>query len=220
MLRVARWISLGACVAIFAAPFATFFVACGGGAGAGASFSTSPAAGGPCATFTASLCGYLMTCRGVPYCGLPHCLADNTCAGFAALARALDAGAVSYDATAGATCLARFATDPCSFGALPASPQVFDVLARCPGALAPRLPRGAACLSSAECVAGLWCSNADVGCAGVCAPFALAGQGCGAGAPCADGLTCDATGARCTDRSRSRRSPAGRASPAETPGSS
>src|SRR5450432_182183 len=186
MTRAARWLSICACVALVAA--------CGGGAGAGASFSTSPAAGGPCATFTASLCGYLMTCRGVPYCGLPHCLADNECAGFSALARALDAGAVTYDAARGAACLARFASDPCSFGALPASLQVFDVLARCPGALAPRLPSGAACVSSAECASGLWCSNAGVGCAGVCAPFALAGQGCGAGAPCADGLTCDATG--------------------------
>jgi hypothetical protein len=175
---------------------AALTLACGS-AGTGpapgtSTFVESSAPGSACTTFTGALCAYLMQCRGVPYCDLAHCLADNDCSGFPALGRALKAGAVAYDAGKGGACLARFATDPCGFGPLSPSPGVFDVLTRCPGSLTPRLARGAACVSSAECAAGTFCADAAVGCSGVCVPFATVGEGCGAGASCASGLTCDA----------------------------
>jgi hypothetical protein len=184
-LSVRAWLAAGG----------LFVSACAGSgsapAHAGAAFaSTGP--GSLCASFTRALCAYQVQCQGVPYCSLDHCLAENDCAGFSRLARALDAGAVAYAPAAGAACFAAFGNDPCHAGLLPPTPDVFDVLGQCPGALVPGLGSGDVCLSGTECAAGLRCKNAGRYCPGVCAPFATAGQSCAGGAPCADGLRCNA----------------------------
>jgi hypothetical protein len=179
--------------------------ACGGGVSTdhGASmFVDSQAPGSACAAFTQALCGYLVQCRGAPYCSAAHCLADNDCAGFSSLSQALRAGAVAYDEAAGSACLARFSADPCGFGALPQSFDVFDVLSQCPGALTPRSQQSAACVSSSECVAGFVCTATSSGCAGVCVPHATASVGapCTSYADCESGgpsLWCDATTTTC-----------------------
>jgi hypothetical protein len=178
--------------------------ACGGGAKSESDHGASmfAASGDACAAFTQALCGYLMQCRGTPYCSTAHCLADNDCAGFSSLSEALRAGAVAYDETAGGACLARFAAAPCGFGVLPQSFDVFDVLSQCPGALTPLLRRGAVCVSSSECVAGLACDATSSGCAGVCVPHAtvVVGAPCKSYADCESGgpsLWCDATGGAC-----------------------
>jgi hypothetical protein len=171
-------------------------VACGGGGGGaparpGAAFATSSDPAGACASFTRALCSYLMQCQSVPYCSPAHCMSENTCDGFARLEQALDAGAVIYDSDKGSACLSRFASDPCHAGTLPLAPDVFDVLAQCPGALTPQLQAGDACVSSLECRAGLTCRGAGRGCPGVCTAFATAGQSCAA-TSCAVGSTCNA----------------------------
>ena len=167
-----------------------------------ASFVESQASDSACVTFTTALCAYLMQCQHVPYCTLDHCLGENDCAGFSQLAQALRAGAVTYDASKGAACFASFAANPCGLGALPASPDVFDVLAQCPSVLTPRLRAGAACVSSAECVAGLFCSGAASGCAGVCTarPSAAVGSPCATYSDCEAAvppLWCDMTNGAC-----------------------
>jgi hypothetical protein len=190
----------GACFGIAAC------VSCGGGdADHGASaFATSDAPDGTCVTFKRSLCGYLMRCAHAPYCTLDHCLADNDCAGFPALAEALRGGAVTYDAQKGTACLAAFAQDPCDAGALPALPTVFDVLGRCPGALTPHLGNGQRCVSSVECGAGLACVGASAltSCAGACAPHSVpvVGSRCAKYEDCAPGsgaLWCDRASGSC-----------------------
>ncbi|MDB4981271.1 MAG: hypothetical protein JWM82_2023 [Myxococcales bacterium] len=158
----------------------------------GAPFEPSSSAASACATFTRAICSYLMQCRRVPYCDLDHCVADNDCGGFAELARAVNAGAVSYDASKVDACFARFAGAPCLFGSLSPAPNVFDVLSQCPGALGRRLERGARCVSTSECGAGLTCVAGALACSGTCAPVATAGQACGGDATCGPGLTCDA----------------------------
>lgn len=178
---------------------------CGGVSDHGASaFAASDASDGACVAFTRSLCGYLMGCAHVPYCSLDHCLADNDCAGFPALAVALRDGAVTYDAQRGAACLAAFAADPCGPGPLPELPTVFDVLGRCPGALMPGLDKGQRCVSNGECRPGLACVGASVvmSCQGVCTPITtpVVGTRCAHYEDCAlgsGGLWCDPTSGAC-----------------------
>jgi hypothetical protein len=183
--RARAW--LGAGVALISA--------CGGGGSAtgrgGADFGPSLAPDSLCSTFTRALCSYLMQCQGVPYCDLDHCLSRNSCYGFSELAHALDTGAVAYDSSKGGACFESFGNDPCHFGSLPVTPDVFDVLAQCPGALAPELKQGDRCVSSSECGASSYCKNTGHNCPGVCTSFATAGEACGAGASCGVGLMCN-----------------------------
>jgi hypothetical protein len=165
-------------------------------------FTDTRAPGSACVNFTRALCTYLMQCQHVPYCTLDHCLAESDCAGFAELGNALRAGAVAYDASKGEACLASFAANPCSLGVLPQSPDVFDVLSQCPGALTPQLRQGAACTSSAECMLGLACAGAASGCPGVCSPQrrAFPGSPCVGYSDCESGgpsLWCDLTTGAC-----------------------
>jgi hypothetical protein len=150
-------------------------------------FAESQAPDSGCAAFTRALCAHAIECEGEPYCTVDHCLAQSSCTGFNALAAALRGGAVTYDATAGGTCLARFAADPCGLGTLPRDPTVFDVLAACAGALTGRLPLGAACVATIECGAGLSCDGASLGCGGKCATQASAAPG----SPCARYADCE-----------------------------
>jgi len=168
-------------------------LACGSGPptrGAGSVFAESSAPGSLCATFTRALCSYLMQCQSVAYCDLSHCLAENDCYGFPQLEQAVDEGAVVYDPSKAAACFESFGSDPCHLGALPPTPDVFDVLSRCAGSLTPQLTQGKPCVSSSECGADLYCNIAGQICPGSCTPFATTGQSCAGGASCGAGLMC------------------------------
>jgi hypothetical protein len=210
--------SLGVLAALLALVFpCALFVACGeSGSGGGepdAAASPEGGGGGPpgdggagadgseaidaapialadlCPLFTRDLCTYLMQCDQAPYRDLAHCEAELDCYGLPQLQAAAAEGGVIYDPAKVGACDARFRADPCGFAFFLFTPDIFEVLALCPGSLTPELGDGGACVSSGECTQGLYC-NKPSGCPGTCTPFSQAGQSCTGSLLCAQGLDC------------------------------
>jgi hypothetical protein len=145
-----------------------------------------------CPVFTKDLCTYLLQCDQAPYRDMNHCLAEVDCYGLPQLTAAGAQGAVNYDPAAVGDCSARFLSDPCHFASFLETPDIFEVLAYCPGAIAPQLQAGAACDSSGECLAGLACAKNGDACPGTCAPVPVAGSPCPPNDYCGQGdLFCD-----------------------------
>jgi hypothetical protein len=130
-----------------------------------------------------------MQCNHAPYRDLMHCDAELDCYGLPQLQMAAASGAVIYDPGQVGMCNARFLSDPCAFGFFLFTPDIFEVLALCPGTIAPQLKAGEACVSSGECMQGLYCSKPS-GCPGTCTPFAQVGQSCAGVAQCDPKLDC------------------------------
>jgi hypothetical protein len=177
-----------------------------GGADSGASDGGAASDGAPiplgnlCPLFTQDLCTYLMQCQMAPYRDINHCLAEVDCYGLPQLLEAADGGAVLYDPSTVGACDARFRADPCNFGFFLFTPDIFEVLAYCPGSITPKLNVGDKCLSSGECVSGLHCNKTSGLCPGTCTAYATNGQPCtGSGfqspdagyISCASGLQCN-----------------------------
>jgi hypothetical protein len=142
-----------------------------------------------CPLFTQDLCIYLMQCNHALYRDLAHCEAELDCYGLPQLQMAAAEGGVIYDPRQVGACHARFLTDPCGFGFFLFTPDIFEVLSFCPGTITPQLTAGAFCVSSGECVQGLYCKK-DSGCPGVCIPFAKVGESCAGSAQCDPKLVC------------------------------
>jgi len=147
------------------------------------------AVGDLCPLFTEDLCIYLMQCSGAAYRDLAHCEAEVDCYGLPVLQTAASEGAVVYDPGQVGACNTRFRADPCGFGFFPFTPDIFQVLAYCPGTITPELASGAPCVSSGECVQGLYCYKPS-GCPGTCTPFAQVGESCAGSALCDPRLDC------------------------------
>jgi hypothetical protein len=140
------------------------------------------AIGDLCPLFTSDLCTYLMQCAHAGYKDTTQCLGENTCYGYTQLKEAAEAGAVLYDPEKVGACDEAFRNNPCGFGAsFLFTPDIFEVLGVCTGALTPKLTTGQSCLSSGECQSG-FCQKQGATCPGVCADFAIAGQPCSNGA--------------------------------------
>jgi hypothetical protein len=131
-----------------------------------------------CPLFTEDLCIYLIQCDEEPYRDMAHCLAENTCYGLPQLMEAASQGAVLYNPSVVGACNASFRADPCNFGFFLTTPDIFEVLAFCPGAVTPELEAGDPCLSSGECQSGLFCNKNGDQCPGTCTAYATAGQTC------------------------------------------
>jgi hypothetical protein len=142
-----------------------------------------------CPLFTKDLCIYLMQCNHAPYRDLAHCEAELDCYGLPQLQTAAAEGGVIYDPAQVGACNARFLADPCGFGFFLFTPDIFQVLAYCPGTITRQLTAGAPCVSSGECVQGLYCKK-DSGCPGSCTPFAKVGESCAGNALCDPQLLC------------------------------
>ena len=172
-------------------------VDCGGGnSGApnpdgGVPISSQPVAlADLCSVFTDDLCAYQLQCNQADYRDLDHCRADTDCLGVAELTASSMQGGVTYDPSQVGACNARFRKDPCHFDFFLFVPNVFDVLADCPGAIVPQRRQGDACVSDHECVDGLYCRKNNETCPGACTPFAKSGDACPFGARCAADLFC------------------------------
>jgi hypothetical protein len=139
--------------------------------------------------FTQDLCIYLMQCNHARYRDLDHCKAELDCYGLPQLQAAAADGGVVYDPAQVGACNARFLADPCNFAFFLFAPDIFEVLAYCPGTITPQLGPGAPCVSSGECVQGLYCKKPS-GCPGTCTPFSKAGESCADSARCDPQLEC------------------------------
>jgi hypothetical protein len=144
-----------------------------------------------CPVFTKDLCTYLLQCDQAPYRDLNHCLAEVDCYGLPQLTAAAAQGAVNYDPSAVGDCSARFLSDPCNFASFLFTPDIFEVLAYCPGAVTPQLQAGAACDSNGECVAGQSCAKDGNMCPGACTPLPVAGSACPTNGYCGPDMICD-----------------------------
>jgi hypothetical protein len=145
--------------------------------------------GSLCALFTHDLCIYLMQCNQAPYRDLAHCEAELDCYGLPQLQAAAAEGGVIYDPAKVGVCNARFQANPCGFGFFLFTPDIFKVLAYCPGTITPRLEAGAPCVS-AECVPGLYCEKDAGRCPGTCNPYATVGASCAGSVQCDPSLQC------------------------------
>ncbi|RYZ02413.1 MAG: hypothetical protein EOO73_31860 [Myxococcales bacterium] len=200
-----RWAALGAwgAVAILACGSGTPAEPPSGGAGAagtgtGGSGSAGTGAAPPiaisdlCPLFTRDLCVYLMQCQGARYENAAHCERELTCFGLPQLTAAAERGAVDYDPRQVGVCHARFEASPCTFAEFIFTPDIYDVLQYCPGAVKPKLRVGEACSSSGECTEGSYCyQGGKAQCPGECLAPASEGQSCTEGKRCAEGLSCD-----------------------------
>jgi hypothetical protein len=165
----------------------------------GADGSVPIALGDLCPLFTQDLCVYLMQCNHAQYRDVDHCKAELDCFGLPQLEQAAAEGGVTYDPSKVGACHARFQADPCTFGFFLFTPDIFEVLALCPGTITPLLGAGAPCISSGECTQGLYCKK-DSGCPGVCTAFSTVGQSCSGTARCDPSLECEtATSGPLTD---------------------
>jgi hypothetical protein len=165
----------------------------GGALGGGGAPSAAPIAiGDLCPVFTRDLCVYLMQCNGARYRDLDHCTRELDCFGMNELLAAADSGAVLYDPSLVGQCHARFLESPCTFGFFLFTPDIFEVLSWCPGTLTPKLGTGQSCVSSGECVEGLYCyKGTDWLCPGTCQARGTNGASCAGSAQCADGFRCN-----------------------------
>jgi hypothetical protein len=159
--------------------------------GAGGATAAPIAVADLCPIFTADLCQYLMECAGERYRDAAQCQQELDCFGLPQLLDADQKGLVAYDPAQVGACHARFTASPCTFGAFLTTPDIYEVLSFCPGAVTPKQVAGGACSSSGECSAGLYCNKgANYTCPGTCEPFGTEGSACIGSARCADGLTC------------------------------
>jgi hypothetical protein len=142
-----------------------------------------------CPLFTHDLCIYLTQCLHAPYRDLAHCEAELDCFGLPQLQAAAAEGGVIYDPAQVGQCNARFLQDPCGFGFFLYTPDIFQVLAYCPGTITPKLTDGGPCISSGECTQGLYC-NKPKGCPGTCIPYSQVGQSCTGSLLCDPHLDC------------------------------
>jgi hypothetical protein len=130
-----------------------------------------------------------MQCNHAPYRDLAHCEAEVDCYGLPQLQMSAASGGVIYDPGQVGACNARFLADPCGFGFFLFTPDIFEVLSYCPGTITPLRKAGDPCVSSGECIQGLYCKK-DAGCPGTCTPFAQVGQSCAGTAECDPQLDC------------------------------
>lgn len=145
-----------------------------------------------CPLFTRDLCVYLMQCEGARYEDATHCERELSCFGLPQLTAAAERGAVDYDPSQVGACHARFEASPCTFGAFIFTPDIYDVLQYCPGAVVPKGQLGEPCAADGECGEGSYChKGATAQCPGACRAPAAAGQSCADGGRCAEGLSCD-----------------------------
>lgn len=148
-----------------------------------------------CPVFTSDLCTYLMQCNGAKYRDMDHCRGELDCFGMNELLASAASGAVLYDPSKVGECHARFLASPCTFGFFLFTPDIYEVLAYCPGTLTPEQGDGASCVSNGECTPGLYCyKGTDWLCPGTCRKFSVQGETCAGSARCADGLACAADG--------------------------
>ena len=153
------------------------------------------AIGDLCPLFTQDLCMFLMQCSNAAYKDMDQCLAENTCYGYAQLKQAAAEGAVLYDPEKVGACNEVFRGNPCGFGAqFLFTPDIFEVLGVCSGALTPQLDQGQSCSSSGECKSVLFCKKQGNLCPGTCTAYATTGQ------PCAqNGFVPDAGSGQCAN---------------------
>jgi hypothetical protein len=149
----------------------------GGGGGGDAGAPPIPLAN-LCQVFTDDLCIYLMQCNGAPYKDMNHCRAELDCYGLPDLMMSAADGGVIYDPSKVGACHARFLADPCHFDFFLFTPDIFQVLADCPGTITPERNAGDACISNGECKQGLYCHKMNSTCPGVCTAYAQAGEPC------------------------------------------
>jgi hypothetical protein len=133
-----------------------------------------------CSVFVDDLCQEAMQCEHAAYRDLSHCRAEVDCYGVAQLQASVAQGSVLYDSAKAGACHARFAGDPCNFDFFLFTPDIFQVLADCPGTLTPERHAGDACVADGECMQGLHClKDTARHCPGKCTAYAQAGQPCG-----------------------------------------
>jgi hypothetical protein len=145
-----------------------------------------------CAAYTTALCTYFTQCGDFDFKDINHCIAETDCLGVATLATEVAAGAIGYDPAGAGTCEARFLADPCHFGTFLFTPTIFEVLAQCPGTLAPKRGAGEPCADTRECPSGHYCQKSGGGrtCPGVCTAYGKVGDACSTSAACAPGMVC------------------------------
>jgi hypothetical protein len=144
-----------------------------------------------CPIFTADLCLYLMQCNGARYKDTAQCEQELDCYGLPQLLNANANGVIDYNPSAVGACHARFIASPCDFGFFLSTPDIYDVLAFCPGTVTPKQVAGGACSSSGECATGLYCNKgADFTCPGTCDTPAVAGAACVGSVQCGADLEC------------------------------
>lgn len=118
-----------------------------------------------CDFYANDKCRVETECYGYNYGSDADCLAQQECAGWELLNRALGAGTVSFDPVATDACHQRLAEDACALPLFFSSPSLPQALAAC-GALAGRVPVGGSCEASVECTDGNCDTSAT--CPGVC----------------------------------------------------
>lgn len=98
--------------------------------------------------------------------------------------RSLDAGTVSFDASAAQGCVDALAASPCD--------EVVSASA-CNGVLVGQVPIAGSCTESEQCAGSAYCDN-TLGCPGTCAASLAEGAACLEGGECATGLACSIDG--------------------------
>ncbi len=163
-----------------------------GNTSGGASNAAPIALADLCPVFTHDLCVYLMQCSGASYKDAAHCERELSCFGLPELTKAAANGAVAYDPGKVGACHERFMQSPCDFGFFLFTPDIYDVLAYCPGTVTPKQKAGAACSANGECSDGLYCyKGKDYQCPGTCKAFSQQGEDCAGSARCAKGFSCN-----------------------------
>jgi hypothetical protein len=109
---------------------------------------------------------------------MDHCLAEVDPYGLPDLLASAANGGVIYDPSKVGECHDRFQRDPCHFAFFLFTPDIFEVLAECPGTITPQRHSGEACVSGGECVAGLYCQKTNGLCPGSCVAYASDGESC------------------------------------------
>ena len=144
-----------------------------------------------CPVFTSDLCSYLIQCNQARYRDLSHCKQELDCFGMKELLDSSAKGRVHYDATKVGACHERFIASPCTFGFFLFTPDIFEVLAFCPGTLTPNQTEGGECVSDGECKDNLYCyKGANYQCPGVCKKRGQSGDSCANNARCDTAFTC------------------------------
>ena len=158
---------------------------------------STPGASGPiavedlCPIFTKDLCRYLIECGGYQYQSVDDCVVEQDCYGLTQLEQSAQDGSVIYDPDKVGACHDRFSESPCDFASFFFAPDIYEVLAYCPGTLSPQLDSGDSCVSDGECKEGLYCFKPDYQCPGTCEAPRTDGATCPSGAQCADGFRCN-----------------------------
>ncbi|HEY6722480.1 MAG TPA: hypothetical protein VI197_00575, partial [Polyangiaceae bacterium] len=102
----------------------------------------------------------------------------------ASIRRSLDAGTVSFDASAAQRCTDEFAESACGTNLSPTA---------CDEVLVGLVPIAGACTASEECAGNAYCED-TLACPGTCAPTLDEGAACADGGECGTGLVCSEAG--------------------------